>query len=153
MLEKSLLFLAVLTSFAFCQERWYPFRLEVDAGQSREVEMGTGVWWSYSEEVFRHDAYGPTIGIAALLNNTGIIPGVRLGAEANWKVVCSRVQYSLYKPSNQSVVPVINPQIGLTWASIINIYLGYNKALFNRSVPGLGNINVSFCMCLPSYLR
>jgi hypothetical protein len=154
-LRKSLLLIGILVSAVFCQlrEQWYLFRVEVNAtSHSEEIGGSAGIFWNLKElDQPPCDAFGVTAGITALLGYKETIPGARFGISANRGLLCARARYILYKSAKSSAVSVINPQIGLTYLSIVSLYVGYNKPLFNRTVPGLGEINVSFCMGMPTY--
>jgi hypothetical protein len=152
--KKSLLLSFFIGTIALGQERdhWYLFRMEINAGRSSEIGLGAGAFWSFSTlEIPPCDAFGFTAGAAALLNKKETVPVFRLGAGANWGIVCGRVRYNLYKPSHGNSVSSINPQVGVTWLSIINLYVGYDQPLFKRTLPGVGGINASLCMNVPSY--
>jgi hypothetical protein len=148
---KSLLLLAILAAPAACLEQWYPFRMEVSSSNATGIGLATGVLWSFHEEVIPQDAYGPTIGIGFLRAATGIIPEVRIGGEAEWKIFCIHMQYCVYKTSNTHTVPVVNPQIGFSWERTVSACVGLNKTLFGPAVPGLGGINISLSITYPSY--
>jgi len=153
--NKSIPLVCIMATAAFCQHRehWYLFRVEINAtDRSKEIGGGAGVFWSFKElDDPPCDAYGVTAGITALLDKKETIPGALLGIGVTWGVLCARARYILYKPAKSSAVSVINPQIGLTYLSIVNLYVGYNKPFFNRTINGLGEINVSFCMNVPTY--
>lgn len=144
-----------MATAAFCQlrEHWFLYRVEINAtSHSEEIGGGTGVFWTLQElDEPPCDAYGVTAEITALLDEKGTIPGARIGIGAMWGFLCTRARYVLYKPANRSAVSVFNPQIGLTYFSIVNLYVGYNKRLFGRALPELGNFNVSLCIGLPSF--
>jgi hypothetical protein len=139
--KNSLLLVCFITGMACCQmrEHWYLFRVEVNAtGQSDEIGCGAGLLWSLKElDEPPCDAFGVGAGIAALNNAIEYIPCARVGATVRWGFLCTRIRYSLYKPKETDAVSVINPQIGLSYQSIVSLFAGYNQSLFRRSIKGL----------------
>jgi hypothetical protein len=154
-LKKSILLVGIMVSAALCQlrEHWYLFRVEINAtNRTEEIGCGAGIFWSFKElDEPPCNAFGVTTGINAIINKDGNIPSVRIGTNARWGVFCARIRYGLYKPRETSVVSVVNPQIGLSFQSIVSLYVGYNQMLFKRTLPGLGGMNISICMNMPSY--
>jgi hypothetical protein len=144
----------VVVAIALGEERtrWYTLHFELNTGNTSEFGIGSGVFWSRQKmDIPPCDAFGFSAGAALLINKTETIPVVRIDAGANWNFFCFSLRYSRYFSSVSGDVSSLNPQIGVTWMSIVNMYVGYDKPLFNRTLPGLGGINMSVSMNVPTY--
>jgi hypothetical protein len=148
---KSALFLLFMTSLAFSGDMWFPFRFEYSQGSRVETGLSSGVWWSMHEDGIPLDAYGPTLGLMALKDRQGFLPGMQLGLEANVYFLCARMQCSFYKTNNNSALAVLSPQAGLTWLSIVNFYAGYKKSIAGPSDIPVDEVSLTLCLNLPSY--
>jgi hypothetical protein len=145
--------LALLFTIALCSggERWYPIRFEYSPGSLSAVGVSSGMWWSLHENGIPVDAYGPTAGLMAYRSGNDLFPGVQFGLEANYWYVCARTVCGICKGRNNSTIALINPQAGVTWYSIANLYAGYSKVLAAPGGVAADEVNVSFCLNLPSY--
>ena len=149
--KKSCLLLLLAVSIAFGEETWFPFRFEYTHGTQTEMGLSSGVWWSPHVDGIPLDAYGPTLGVMAFRNKQDVLPGVQLGLEANMLFLCARMQCGFYKAKDNSALTIFCPQAGLTWLSIVNFYAGYSKRLSGPSQTAVDEVNLSFCLNLPSY--
>lgn len=150
-MRTSFVIIAVIVSLAFGMEPWVPFRLEYSSSTQHEMGFTTGLWWTKNEDQIPLDAYGPIVGVKALMNDGHMIPGLNAGLEANAYFLCARMQCGVYLHESREFTTMVNPQIGLTWLSLVNMYVGYNKRVAGVSAPDMDEVNLSFCVNLPSY--
>jgi hypothetical protein len=150
-MRKAIIILFALATIAMSQDRWYPIRLEYANNGTEEIGMGSGIWWSKHADQIPLDAFGPTIALKAIVEGQNIRPGVQLGLEANALFLCARMQYGVYQTNGSSTMSLVNPQVGLTWLSLINFYVGYNKQVSGVTDREINEVNMSLCVNLPSY--
>jgi len=150
---RMLLFVFAAFSFSSAQESsWFPIRVEYSNNGSDEYGVSSGVWWSSDNDGMPKDAIGPVFGLKAKAEQGTYIPGLNAGVEANKYFLCARVLCNLYKPADGQTIWLLNPQIGLTYLTFINLYLGYNKAVYGGWNSSISRYNMSLCLNMPSYL-
>ena len=145
------LIIILLASLAFCSDRWIPLRIEYANSGQDEIGVSSGVWWSLHEDVLPIDAYGPTVALKALVNGNEVCPGMQLGFEANALFLCARMQCNAYRFNNNTYIALLNPQVGITWISLVNFYVGYNKKVSGTNSTNVNEVNMALCVNLPSY--
>ena len=150
-MKNSVLFVFFFAVIAFGSERWYPMRVEYSNNGCNAIGVSSGIWWSLHEDVIPIDAYGPTMGFKALVNGNELWPGMQVGFEANALFLCARMLCNAYWMNSSSYITQVNPQVGLTWLSIVNVYVGYSKKISGTSAANFNEVNMAFCVNLPSY--